>query len=96
MALTLLVSPVAADPLILSAQSIELDPLHPERRTIGPLEFLAGYELSSESEYWGGLSGMVVSADGKLLTAVADTGRWYRIGMEHDSAGRLTGFMGAE
>jgi hypothetical protein len=94
--LALLASPVAADPLILSAQSIELDPLHPDRRTVGPLEFLAGYELSSESEHWGGLSGMAVSADGKLLTAVADTGRWYRIGMEHDSGGRLTGFMGAE
>jgi hypothetical protein len=96
LALTLLASPVAADPLILTAQSIELDPLHPDLRTVGPLEFLAGYELSSESENWGGLSGMVVSDDGKLLTAVADTGRWYRIGMEHDSAGRLTGFMGAE
>lgn len=96
MALTLLASPVAADPLILSAQSIELDPLHPDHRTVGPLEFLAGYELSSENENWGGLSGMVISADGKLLTAVADTGRWYRIGMEHDSVGRLTGFMGAE
>ena len=66
------------------------------QRTVGPLEFLAGYELSSESEYWGGLSGMVVSADGELLTAVADTGHWYRIGLEHDTAGRLTGFMGAE
>lgn len=96
MALTLLASPAAADPLILSAQSIELDPLHPDHRAVGPLEFLAGYELSSENENWGGLSGMVVSADGKLLTAVADTGRWYRIGMEHDSVGRLTGFMGAE
>ncbi|MFM9843461.1 MAG: esterase-like activity of phytase family protein [Dongiaceae bacterium] len=95
-ALALLAGPVTADPLILSAQSIELDPLHPGQRTVGPLEFLAGYELSGESEYWGGLSGMVVSADGKLLTAIADTGRWYRIGMEHDSAGRLTGFMGAE
>lgn len=85
-----------ADPLILFASEIELDPLHPDQRTVGPLEFLAGYELSSESEYWGGLSGMVVSADGKLLTAVADTGRWYRIGLEHDAAGTLTGIKGAE
>jgi hypothetical protein len=60
------------------------------------LEFLAGYELSSESGNWGGLSGMVVSADGALLTAVADTGRWYRIGLEHDSTGALTGIKGAE
>ncbi len=96
MTLALLAGHAAADPLILSAQSIELDPRHPDRRTIGPLEFLAGYELSSESENWGGLSGMVISADGELLTAIADTGRWYRIGLEHDSAGRLTGFMGAE
>lgn len=96
MTLALLAGPVAADPFVLSAQSIELDPRHPDRRTVGPLEFLAGYELFSESENWGGLSGMVVSADGRLLMAVADTGRWYRIGLEHDSTGRVTGFMGAE
>jgi hypothetical protein len=95
-ALLFLVNGAAADPLILSATEIQLDPLHPSQRTVGPLEFLAGYELSSESEYWGGLSGMVVSADGELLTAVADTGHWYRIGLEHDTDGRLTGFMGAE
>jgi hypothetical protein len=86
----------AADPLILSAKAIDLNPLKPSQLTVGPLEFLAGYELSSESEDWGGLSGMVVSDDGELLTAVADTGHWYRIGLEHDSAGRLTGFIGAE
>ncbi len=96
MTLALLAAPVAADPLILSAQSIELDPRHPDQRIVGPLEFMAGYELSSENENWGGLSGMTVSTDGKLLTAIADTGRWYRIGLEHDSTGRLTGFMGAE
>ena len=96
MTLALLAGPVAADPLILSAQSFKLDPLHADQRTVGPLEFLAGYELSSESEYRGGLSGMVISDDGELLTAIADTGRWYRIGLEHDSAGRLAGFMGAE
>jgi hypothetical protein len=95
-ALLFLANGAVADPLILSAKSIELNPLKPSQRTVGPLEFLAGYDLSSESEYWGGLSGMVVSADGELLTAVADTGHWYRIGLEHDTAGRLTGFMGAE
>ena len=95
-ALLLVAHGAAADPLILSAKSIDLNPLHPSQRTVGPLEFLAGYELSSESEYWGGLSGIVVSADGELLTAVADTGHWYRIGLENDAAGRLTGFIGAE
>jgi hypothetical protein len=95
-ALLFLASAAAADPLILSAKEIELNPLKPSQHTVGPLEFLAGYELSSEDENWGGLSGMTVTADGELLTAVADTGRWYRIGLEHDTAGRLTGFMGAE
>jgi len=95
-ALLLLANNTHADPLILSAKEIELNPFEPAQRTVGPLEFLAGYELSSESEHWGGLSGMAVSADGELLTAVADTGRWYRIGLEHDSKGRLTGFIGAE
>lgn len=95
-ALLLLTSNASADPLILSAKEVELNPFEPAQRSVGPLEFLAGYELSSESENWGGLSGMVVDPDGELLTAVADTGRWYRIGLEHDSTGRLTGFIGAE
>lgn len=96
LALSLLANPAAADSFILSATEIELNPLHPSQRAVGPLEFLAGYELSSESGHWGGLSGMVVSADGTVLTAIADTGRWYRIGLEHDSGGTLTGIKGAE
>lgn len=96
LALTILSSSVTADPLILSATEIDLDPLKPSQHAVGPLEFLAGYELSSESGNWGGLSGMVVSGDGALLTAIADTGRWYRISLEHDSAGALTGIKGAE
>jgi len=95
-ALVLLANPAAADPLILSATEVKLNPLNPSEHSIGPLEFLAGYELSSESGHWGGLSGMVVSADGALLTAIADTGRWYRIGLEHDAAGALSGIKGAE
>jgi hypothetical protein len=95
-ALLLLANGAAADPLILSATEIQLNPRHPSQRTVGPLEFLAGYELFSESLYWGGLSGMVVSADGELLTAITDTGHWCRIGLEHDAAGRLIGFLRAE
>jgi hypothetical protein len=96
LALTFLTNPVIADPLILSATEVQLNSQLPSQRAVGPLVFLAGYELSSESGNWGGLSGMVVSADGTLLTAIADTGRWYRIGLEHDSGGTLTGIKGAE
>lgn len=96
LALALVAAPAAGDPLILFAREIELNPLRPSQRSVGPLEFLAGYQLSSESGFWGGLSGMVVSADGTLLTAIADTGRWYRIGLEHDAAGALIGIKGAE
>jgi hypothetical protein len=96
LAVSLPAAPAAADSIDLAATAIPLDPIAPAQRSVGPLEFLAGFELRSESGQWGGLSGMIVSADGALLTAVADTGRWYRIGLTHDADGRLTGFTGAE
>ncbi|HEY7687068.1 MAG TPA: esterase-like activity of phytase family protein [Dongiaceae bacterium] len=80
----------------MSASGIQLNSGDPSQHAVGPLEFLAGYALTSEDENWGGLSGMAVSGDGATLTAVADTGRWYRFGLDHDSTGRLTGFRGAE
>lgn len=96
LALALFAGAASAEPITLTATEIPLNPLDASQHGVGPLEFLAGYELSSESEYWGGLSGMVIAADGAELTAIADTGRWYRIGLTHEGAGKLIGFRSAE
>lgn len=96
LALALVAGSASADPIDITATEIQLNPRDPAQRTFGSFEFLAGFELSSESEYWGGLSGAVIAHDGTELTAIADTGRWYRIGLVHDEAGRLAGLAGAE
>jgi hypothetical protein len=96
LALALVAGSASADPIDIRATEIQLNPRDSTQRTVGSLEFLAGYELTSESEYWGGLSGAVITPDGAELTAIADTGRWYRIGLVHDGAGRLTGLASAE
>jgi hypothetical protein len=64
--------------------------------TTGRLEYLAGFALTSEAKEFGGLSGMSLSADGSTLTAVADIGVWFRLALQHDAAGRLTGVAGGE
>ena len=64
--------------------------------TTGQLEYLAGFSLTSDAETFGGLSGMSLSADGGTLTALADTGVWFRLALRHDAGGRLVGVAGAE
>jgi hypothetical protein len=64
--------------------------------TSGQLEYLTGFALTSEANTFGGLSGMSLSADGGTLTALADTGVWFRLTLQRDAAGQLTGVAGGE
>jgi hypothetical protein len=64
--------------------------------TSGRLEYLAGFALTSEAKAFGGLSAMSLSADGGTLTALADTGVWFRLTLQHDASGRLVGVAGGE
>lgn len=63
----------------------------PEVRRFGRLEFLGGLELSSSSKAFGGLSGLAVSADGRRLTAITDTGTWFGGTLDVTEAGAPTG-----
>lgn len=56
----------------LTATPVLLDPGDPARRDVGRLHFLAGWELDSEDERFGGLSGMHVEAG--QVTAISDVG----------------------
>jgi hypothetical protein len=64
-------------PIELSATPLEM----PER--IGDLAVLAGFVLESPQARFGGLSGLHVFADGRLL-AVADSGEWFLAELDRD------------
>jgi hypothetical protein len=93
LALQLLISPVQADTITIASHPIMLDPRDAARTMVGRLEYLGGFELASEAEDWGALSGAVLTPDGSLLTAISDVGLWVRLGLEHDAQERLVGIL---
>jgi hypothetical protein len=64
------------------------------RRTFGKLVWRGGLVLTAASENFGGLSGLLVSEDGRSLLAVSDAGAWMRGRLAYDGD-RLTGIEGA-
>ena len=87
--------PAAAEPIAVTAEPISLDPRDAAHSRVGALDFLAGFVLRGRSPDWGGWSGMVISPDGKTLTAISDIGSWLRLDLRHDPSGRLIGVGGA-
>ena len=69
---------------------IELDPDNPALRQIGSLTLVSAYELKSTDPRFGGLSGLALSADGRMLYAVSDRGYWLSAHMHHNAEGQLT------
>ncbi len=82
-------SSALADPIALKSKSIVLAPSKPETQTVGALSYRGGVELSSEDARFGGLSGLLVSADRAQLTSVTDTGWWFEARLIYDADGRL-------
>lgn len=62
---------------------------------VGPLTWRGGLELTSPAPYFGGFSGLLLSTDGRHLTAVNDQGHWLTAEMTYDAAGDLSGLTGA-
>jgi hypothetical protein len=62
--------------ITVEARPIEFDPSQPGRRHFGKLEWLGGIALTSDSPYFGGLSGLIVDTDGRRILAVSDAGLW--------------------
>lgn len=65
----------AAEPLTLTTRRIPLNPEVPEATQIGALAYRGGLVLRSTHPRFGGLSGLAVAPDGRLL-AVSDRGVW--------------------
>lgn len=65
----------AAEPLALTTRRIPLNPEVPEAARVGALAYRGGLVLRSTHPRFGGLSGLAVAADGRLI-AVSDRGVW--------------------
>lgn len=89
LALVLLAGAAAADPVRVSATPVMLDSDQPDRREIGRVSFVAGYELRAEHPGWGGFSDLELAPGGAELRAVSDHGFYLRLKIAHDAQGRL-------
>jgi hypothetical protein len=80
--------PTALD---LDVVSVPLNPESPGQASVGPLRFRGGLWLRSPDPRFGGLSGLVVGADGSRLLAVSDCGHGFVATIAYDAQGRLAG-----
>ncbi|MGD9538344.1 MAG: esterase-like activity of phytase family protein [Alphaproteobacteria bacterium] len=84
-------APATAEPIEVSASRLSLNPAKPHETRLGRLVYRGGLRLSADAAWFGGFSGMAVSADGARLIAMSDRGAWLTARLDHDEAGRLTG-----
>lgn len=71
------------DSIMLKASPVALQGINPGRKSIGGLNFVTGFHLTSDDKRFGGLSGLDVRDDGKLL-AVSDTGFFIWLDLAED------------
>ena len=80
-----------ADDIVIEAKPVLLNSFDPSLTRVGRLEYCGGLQLSSSDPLFGGLSGLLVSADGRRLTAVSDRGYRMRSVLLYDQNGALVG-----
>ncbi len=73
---TALGAPGWAAPLEIAARPVPLHAEDPERANVGSLRYRGGLQLTSPDPRFGGLSALLISADGARLSAVTDRGHW--------------------
>lgn len=75
---------------------MDLHPRDAKVTRVGPLELVAGLELSARHARFGGYSGLVIDDGGRRLVAVSDLGHWLVARLLRDADGRLRGLAGSE
>lgn len=86
-------APSAADAPISEqwrALDLTVTPVEFGAETVGQLRFRGGLHLQAEDTLFGGLSGLEVLEDGRLV-AISDDGRWFEARLTLDEAGALIG-----
>ena len=88
---------------VASAKNIELFdtrvPLNyerPDQLAVGMLEYRGGLSIKARDPKFGGLSSLLVSADGKLMLAASDNGMWFSANLNYDDDGILVGLSSAK
>lgn len=84
------------DTIDISAFTIPLYPDRPGDHQADRLIFRGGLQMSSTDRRFGGLSDLVVSADGTELLAVSDQAHWFRAELRYDENGDLSAMPRAE
>lgn len=64
----------------IQVRPLPLNPGKPEQKKIGALEFLGAWELRSDNQDFGGISGLTIQEDGRFL-AVSDAGTLVGFGL---------------
>ena len=80
----------ASDPggrLSIHSVVVKLNPERPDARTAGALTYRGGLALSARHMDFGGLSGLLVSADGSRIFAVSDRGHWFSASLRYNHDG---------
>ena len=85
----------AAVGIRLESTPIPLHLVDPTLDRVGQLRYLGGLSLRAEDARFGGLSGLLVSPDGRSLVALSDMGDWFEIELSYDEEGRLAGASAA-
>lgn len=75
------------------AVDLTVTPVELGVETVGRLRYRGGVALSSENGLFGGLSGLEVLDDGRLV-AISDNGIWFEARIELDATGSLVGVRG--
>jgi len=83
--------PDAWSPIRVAARAVDLEP-NGGTRTAGHLVYRGGLELQSDDPRFGGLSGLHVEPDGRLL-AVSDRGHWFVAKIVLSADGDLKGIV---
>lgn len=78
-------------PIELSTSPVQFNSEDRRQEQAARLIWRGGFEITSEDDRLGGLSGLLVSADGTELLAVSDRGRWFSARLNYDAGGRLVG-----
>ncbi|WP_193368580.1 esterase-like activity of phytase family protein [Pelagibius marinus] len=90
--LLFLSAPAAAQtPLELRTTPLRLNAEDKTELTAGDLRWRGGLLLSAGDPRFGGFSDLVISPDGRRITAVTDAGRWLTARLAYDKAGNLAG-----
>ncbi|MBT6441066.1 MAG: hypothetical protein HOK61_01455 [Alphaproteobacteria bacterium] len=80
----------ASDPggrLSIHTVAVKLNPERPDARTVGALTYRGGLALSARHMDFGGLSGLLVSADGSRIFAASDRGHWFSASLRYNHDG---------